>query len=412
MLKPIIDHCNSLPFQLQDIFQVPGIFVICFQGFASIKANPSTASYLDSSCAIISRVSCKRIGSRFRSRGLDDSGNVSNFVETETMYFDANYAYSHLIVRGTVPVFWDQQGFQLGFPKIQITRTPIATQPAFDRHITSLKEHYGLVHVIDLLSQKEGQAEKLLSAAFDFHIRKYPEVGIVSLTPFDLYSVCRNSCFERLESLFHYIGRDLQSFGYFCLNVENSDILKDQHGIFRVNCLDCLDRTNIVQSYLANRTFDLFRRNFLMKNTSLDVEELRNNFKDLWIQNGDSLSQIYAGTNAIKSSYGRLDKVSLSSLLADFKITAKRLYGNNFLEKQKIVDLLLGKLSNSSLVPIYSFNVTECDLQSSNRVDDQTILVQVLSWNTNASCTNILEDASMLVAIPKGNEAALYEYLL
>lgn len=403
MLKPIIDHCSGLPLHLQNVFKQPGLFIVCFQGFAAVKSNPSLSAQPESFCAVISRVSCKRAGSRFRSRGIDDDGNVSNFVETETMYFDPNYSYSHLLTRGTVPVFWDQQGFQLGFPKIQITRTPVATQPAFDRHITNLKEHYGLIHIVDLLSQKEGQAEKLLSTAFDFHIRKYPEVGVVSHTSFDLYSVCRNFSFERLESLFHHIARDLQSFGYFTQTVPNGEILKEQRGIFRVNCLDCLDRTNIVQSYLACRTIDLFRRNFLMKNTTLDASALQDNLKSLWIQNGDCLSRIYAGTDTIKSSYGRLDKLSLSSFITDIKTTARRLYENNFLEKQKTIELLLGKHSNSTAVPIYSFNLTECDSESTlSQHDHQNILVQVLTWNTNASYANVLEDASMLVSIPKG----------
>ncbi len=32
-------------------------------------------------CPVISRLSCKRAGTRFNSRGVDDDGNVANFVE-------------------------------------------------------------------------------------------------------------------------------------------------------------------------------------------------------------------------------------------------------------------------------------------------------------------------------------------
>ena len=31
--------------------------------------------------AVVSRLSCKRAGTRFNARGTDDDGNVSNFVE-------------------------------------------------------------------------------------------------------------------------------------------------------------------------------------------------------------------------------------------------------------------------------------------------------------------------------------------
>lgn len=37
--------------------------------------------------AIISRLSCERVGTRFNVRGVNDDGNVANFVETEQVGF-------------------------------------------------------------------------------------------------------------------------------------------------------------------------------------------------------------------------------------------------------------------------------------------------------------------------------------
>ena len=39
---------------------------------------------------------------------------------------------------------------------------------------------------------------------------------------------------------------------YFCAN-KNGNILSFQKGVFRMNCVDCLDRTNVVQGLLARR---------------------------------------------------------------------------------------------------------------------------------------------------------------
>ena len=33
--------------------------------------------------------------------------------------------------------------------------------------------------------------------------------------------------------------------------LEQNAVLSEQKGVYRVNCLDCLDRTNVVQSYVA-----------------------------------------------------------------------------------------------------------------------------------------------------------------
>ena len=43
--------------------------------------------------------------------GIDVNFNASNFVETEEIFICHNYLITHLAVRGSVPIFWDQEGF-------------------------------------------------------------------------------------------------------------------------------------------------------------------------------------------------------------------------------------------------------------------------------------------------------------
>lgn len=53
-------------------------------------------------------------------------------------------------------------------------------------------------------------------------------------------------------------------------------VLLNQNGAFRTNCVDCLDRTNVVQSLLARRQLE----------TSLQMLEvkLRNEQLPVWIE--------------------------------------------------------------------------------------------------------------------------------
>jgi hypothetical protein len=74
-------------------------------------------------------LSCLRAGTRFNTRGIDDDGNVANNVETEVLIYTNELCFSYVIIRGSVPVFWEQQGIQLGAHKIQIARSFAATQP-------------------------------------------------------------------------------------------------------------------------------------------------------------------------------------------------------------------------------------------------------------------------------------------
>lgn len=48
------------------------------------------------------------------------------------------------------------------------------------------------------------------------------------------------------------LAHDQEQMGYFMLSRDGA-LLSVQDGVFRTNCIDCLDRTNVVQSMLARR---------------------------------------------------------------------------------------------------------------------------------------------------------------
>lgn len=66
------------------------------------------------------------------------------------------------------------------------------------------------------------------------------------------YGTHKQACFNHLAELLRH---DLSQFGYLKLTKNTTDydykLLKTQQGVVRTNCIDCLDRTNLVQSLLA-----------------------------------------------------------------------------------------------------------------------------------------------------------------
>lgn len=55
---------------------------------------------------------------------------------------------------------------------------------------------------------------------------------------------------HRLGILVHRVSPDLSDFGF--LHVSSDGVEKRrQEGVFRTNCIDCLDRTNVVQGLFA-----------------------------------------------------------------------------------------------------------------------------------------------------------------
>lgn len=52
-----------------------------------------------------------------------------------------------------------------------------------------------------------------------------------------------------------------QNLGYFILDNAKNEVLDQPEGIFRTNCLDCLDRTNFFQAKMALISLeDIFNR--------------------------------------------------------------------------------------------------------------------------------------------------------
>lgn len=73
---------------------------------------------------------------------------------------------------------------------------------------------------------------------------------------FDLHSKCKNKQYELLNDfLSENLGTAVEHCGFTALVVDRDlkkiSKLAEQTGSFRVNCYNCIDRTNIVQSRIA-----------------------------------------------------------------------------------------------------------------------------------------------------------------
>ncbi|PLB36711.1 SacI domain and endonuclease/exonuclease/phosphatase family protein [Aspergillus candidus] len=345
---------------------------------ASVTVLPHAQTHFPSAITIISRQSSRRAGTRFNSRGIDDDGNVANFVETEIiLWTPPGITFSYVQVRGSVPIFWEQAAvFLPGQQKIEVTRSTEATRHAFNKHFEALELQYGAVHVVNLLSElKSGEAE--LSAKFQEHIRssynkQKAESGLPSdhtllrMTNFDFHAEARGPLgYGASSQIKHEISHSLYGFAHFLSEENNttmstderpspssrSSVILQQEGVFRTNCLDCLDRTNLVQTIISSMALEAF----VLQQRGIYSSDIQLRHSSLWADNGDALSKIYAGTGALKSSYTRHGKMSFAGALADARKTATRLYVSNFADgaRQRTMDLLLGRLADQVPVHIY-----------------------------------------------------------
>ena len=100
--------------------------------------------------------------------------------------------------------------------------------------------------------------------------------------------------------------------------------------------MDCLDRTNVVQSVLSRKILhqQLFELQQSGKPTGEPFQpfsvELEQTFRDLWTDHADTLSILYSGTPALKTDFTRTGKRTRYGAISDFKHSARRYYLNNF----------------------------------------------------------------------------------
>ncbi|KAI0482270.1 SacI homology domain-containing protein [Xylariaceae sp. FL0804] len=428
MISPLVKFRSRLVAHEREALDASRILTSATRGFCLTMTIPQSSaplrdatSGLPSFLTVISRLSCRRAGTRFNSRGIDDDGHVANFVETETIYWSpSGVLFSYAQVRGSVPVFWEQTaGLIPGQQKITVTRSADGTQPAFDKHFGSLEQSYGAVHIVNLLSEsKPGEAE--LTQHFHYGVQHCPlsrsgekqksDHALLRETDYDFHAETKTMGYEAAREIRHYISHSADGFAYYL--AEQTDdaaelpdrsrthsrmvVVLQQEGVFRTNCLDCLDRTNLIQTLISQMAFEAF----LDHRGEYASSDFWVRHSTLWADNGDALSRIYAGTGALKSSFTRHGKMSLAGAFADARKSATRLYINNFTDKarQNTIDMLLGRLVSQTPVqlfdPISDYILGELGKRSSEFSSSESITMLVGSFNLNGKTTGINNDLS------------------
>ncbi|ELK38274.1 Synaptojanin-1 [Myotis davidii] len=378
------------------------------------------AAHKQAKACLISRLSCERAGTRFNVRGTNDDGHVANFVETEQVVYLDDSISSFIQIRGSVPLFWEQPGLQVGSHRVRMSRGFEANAPAFDRHFRTLKTLYGKQIVINLLGSKEG--EHMLSKAFQSHLKASEHAADVQMVSFDYHQLVKGGKAEKLHSVLRPQVQRFLDYGFF--HFDGSDIRRCQSGTVRTNCLDCLDRTNSVQAFLGLEMLAKQLEALGLAEKPQLVTRFQEVFRSMWSVNGDSISKIYAGTGALEGK-------AKAGKLKDGARSVTRTIQNNFFDssKQEAIDvLLLGNTLNSDLADKARALLTTGSLRASSKVlksmcesfykysKPKKVRVCVGTWNVNGgkqfrsiafknqTLTDWLLDAPRLAGIQESQE--------
>ncbi|KAI4705431.1 hypothetical protein J4E81_000313 [Alternaria sp. BMP 2799] len=339
---------------------------------ASGEAPDPDASLVDGKdflLTLISRRSIKRAGLRYLRRGTDDEGCTANSVETEQILSNPAFSttqdkiFSFTQIRGSIPLFFSQSPYSLK-PQVSTWGSFETNARAFKKHFANLSSRYGEIYC-DSLIDKHGTEAKI-GELYEQHAKSLNENGgmdgkgkQLGFEWFDFHNVCRGMRFENVSKLMDSIEPFMKSSGW--VEILGNQVQQKQSGVLRTNCMDCLDRTNVVQSACARTALEA---QLSMGSYSIDLQNDPSTswFNTLWADNGDAISRQYAGTAALKGDFTRTRKRQITGALTDFGLTLTRYYNNivNDYFAQAVIDYLLGRATDTI------FAEFEADMKSSD----------------------------------------------
>lgn len=340
----------------------------------------------------VSRRSCMRQGTRYTRRGIDECGNVANFVETEQALLHSDgQVTSHVQIRGSIPLFWSSPVNLHYTPPVRLWQNDTRTAEALRLHALELADLYGAgprsLVFVNLIDKKKDQGrlgdamDSALAALRSDAEWPYPPNAIEHVW-FDFHKECKDEGgWSNLDKLLKEVDAATEEHGYFHATGAATDqrnrlvghVLRRQKGVVRTNCMDCLDRTNVVQSLLARRSLlsqlkavgaDVPSPNSINDSDTIELataieegsvmtvskkgndglgEGLESRFRDVWGNNADEIAVLYAGTPALKGDFTRTGRRTKAGALLDGVNSITRYWVNNFLDpyRQEAINMLL-----------------------------------------------------------------------
>lgn len=327
----------------------------------------------------ISRRSRYRQGCRFTRRGVDDHGNVANFVETEQiLLFPDGKITSFVQIRGSIPVHWSSPVHMRYEPAVQIDDDRTKSIDWCEKHTNQLADMYcdndfncHSILFVNLVDNKKDQAklgvefketidavQKRLVVAANSNNGGHNNINNASKMQapelayiwFDFHAECKKKGkWNNLSKLVKQIDDKFRTQRFFC-KLSSGIVSSWQCGVVRTNCMDNLDRTNVIQSLMARRSLLMqLGKKSILDNPNADVmntpwKKFELKYKKVWAQNADALSIMYAGTGALKVDFTLTGKRTFKGMYNDGVNACMRYYINNFTDgiKQDAIDVMLG----------------------------------------------------------------------
>ncbi|GAA5972746.1 hypothetical protein JCM3765_006416 [Sporobolomyces pararoseus] len=359
LLQPLLDLRESLDPKVKAWFDSRSFALPILEGFYEQKSV--TLDHEERvTLTVISRHGRNREGTRFEKRGIDSNGDVAQFVESETILETDTKTVSFTQIRGSVPLYWSEKPSATSV-KLQVVEPISRSLDSFLIHFRSLVARFGRVHAFSLLHShdtRQPHPEQPLSDAYEqLSKRAQNELDLRGNFTQQQYSILRTkfadipqAIAEALSPLIDDVGVTTAAFDKMTGKLR---LEKKQTGIFRVNCRDCCDRTTLGQWSIAREAMwrEMAKLGF-SEDARLTVEKA---LGELWADNGDAVSKIYTGANALFTRFIRTGQyLPAQQTLDNFESMEKRNFQHYTSDhaKNRAMEILTGEYKGQEAPPI------------------------------------------------------------
>jgi hypothetical protein len=149
--------------------------------------------------------------------------------------------------RGSVPAIWGQMPNTRYTPKLWLNGNLADVLSASKAHFDQQVAYYGPQILVNLVNTKG--YEQPVGQLYAAIVKELNDPNLKYIH-FDFHKECRKMRWNRVQMLVDQLEPDLRREGYYLYDT-TTNIQKVQTSVVRTNCMDCLDRTNVVQSTIA-----------------------------------------------------------------------------------------------------------------------------------------------------------------
>jgi hypothetical protein len=228
-----------------------------------------------------------------------------------------------------------------------------------------MHEDFKLICFINLLNKKKATESPIIKEfeqQIEFKVNENPKFRYIY---FDMQNECPKDNYTNIDNLMKTLSPFIKLFNFFSYDLTNRNIYTIQKGTMRTNCLDCLDRTNVIQTRISWKVLEkMFSFLQIDNNTisnifnqnesffSLGENYFKEGIKNIWAENGDLISIQYAGTESTITTVTKTGGHTFKGFIKHSIATVSRFYQGSFEDdfKQECIDTFLQKYINDNYI--------------------------------------------------------------